>query len=255
MRLSIVTVHLDDFAGLRATCASLQPVLDSGLAEWTLIDGGSDWQRSGGESLRAEVTERSDVIVSEPDAGIYDAMNKGTKLATGEYVLYLNAGDELHPDFDWKALAEEIANGSPAMVWGVCHERFEEGTLVKVKNRSPGLAWYGMPVNHQNVLFRRSVLGDAPYDTSYKICADYDLVSRLLKSGETVFRSEMPISIFQRGGTSAARFAQNMAEEGHLRTLHYGVPKPASYLIRQVKTLNAWIGQVPAVRRLLRRWV
>jgi putative colanic acid biosynthesis glycosyltransferase len=182
-------------------------------------------------------------------------MNKGTAQSSDGYLLYLNAGDELHPLFDWNALLAQIEQTRPAMIWGTCHERFADGTLVKVHNRSPALAWYGMPVNHQNVLFRREGLREPPYDTSYRICADYDLVSRILKSGGEIYRTHMPIAIFQRGGTNSTDFESTMHEEEQLRVVHHGVPRTMSHLISQLKAFNARIGQQPAIRRVLRRWV
>jgi len=161
----------------------------------------------------------------------------------------------LHPDFSLDAIEAELGDRNPEMVWGTCFERFPDGSLVKLKNRSPRLAWYGVPVNHQNVLFRRDTLGDSPYDVRYRYCADYDLISRLLNQGIDVHRTSLPIAIFERGGTGSRNFIENMKEEELLRTQHYGVNKYASSGISYLKRLNRQLGSVPAIRRLLRKWV
>jgi putative colanic acid biosynthesis glycosyltransferase len=254
MQLDIVTIHMNDFVGLGRTTKSLSGVTGKRDTRWILVDGDSNRQQAEDAVLFGEAATRADVCISELDEGIYDAMNKGTAQVRGDYVLYLNAGDELHPLFDPVSLSMELAGASPAMIWGRCHERFPGGEIVKVKNRSPAFAWYGMPVNHQNVLFRRDVLGDKPYDTHFQICADYDLVGRILKSGGDVYRTSMPIAIFSRGGLNEKNSSLGMDEEEILRTLHFGVPRLLSSGIRRLKMFNARLGRVPAIRRVLRRW-
>src|SRR5690606_4011480 len=148
-----------------------------------VIDGKSKLTSALEISLLNDAANHAWAFSSATDFGIYDAMNKGTTLCKGDYVQYLNSGDVLHPAFTLAKLLPDLISASPAMIWGTCHERFPNGQIVPVKNRSPKLAWYGMPVNHQNVMFRRDLLGNTPYDLQYQICADYDLVSRLLNQG------------------------------------------------------------------------
>ena len=97
--LTVITVHLDDFDGLLRTCQSLRTTLSTKNVEWIVIDGGSV-THSKEQNLASDLAKSCAThYLSEPDDGIYDAMNKGTQLASGAYVLYLNAGDELHPKF------------------------------------------------------------------------------------------------------------------------------------------------------------
>jgi len=255
VKLSIVTVHLNDLDGLGQTAQSLQSQFEIEDSQWIVIDGGTNSQTPSDSQTFATVDKLASIFVSEADNGIYDAMNKGTRAAAGDYVLFLNAGDELHPGFSWPRLAAQIAEDEPGMVWGTCHERYSDDRLVKVKNRSPGLAWYGIPVNHQNVLFRRDLLGSEPYDGDFIYCADYDLIGRLLGQNCSVHLTDMPVAIFQRGGASAQNFRQTMREEELLRTRHFGVNPVFSRLITRFKTFNHKAGQIPAVRRLMRKWV
>lgn len=255
MVLDIVTVHLNDFDNLEKTRLSLEQANRDPDVRWIVIDGGSK-PKSDRDTKYKELTESMSArFLSEPDSGIYNAMNKGTGLSTGDYILYLNAGDELHPDFSWPALKMEINESRPCMVWGVCHEKFADEGLVKVKNRSPAWAWYGIPVNHQNVLFKRDLLPPEPYDEGFTYCADYDLLGRLLVGKCSVYRTEMPISVYQRGGISARHFSHTMSEEELLRTRHFGVPPIFSRMITYLKLANSKAGQYPAVRRLMRKWI
>ncbi len=248
-------MHLDDFGGLRATYSSLRQALRKFNISWLVIDGGSKVHSDDADTLFRNIRADTTYFISEPDRGIYDGMNKGTRHAVGDYVLYLNAGDELNPAFSPADLETELGDDRPEMIWGRCFERFPDGTLVKLKNRSPALAWYGMPVNHQNVLFRRDTLGTKPYREEYVYCADYDLVSRLMTSGSAVFRTTIPIAIFKRGGASTTHFMQAMAEEEALRSLHFGVNSTMSRGLTYVKWVNKKLGSFRIVRRLLRKWV
>ena len=254
MQLDIVTVHLSDFDGLKRTFASLESMLARRQFRWIVIDGGSVAATTEQAALMRTVSQRAACFLSEDDNGIYDAMNKGTSLADADYVLYLNAGDELHKGFSLSELEAELGSDKPEMIWGTCYERFPAGALVRTKTRSPQLAWYGIPVNHQNVLFRRDVLGEKPYSENYKYCADYDLICRLLKRGH-VYRTAMPFVTYERGGVSARNFADTMAEEELLRSEHFGLSPRVSMAITCLKKINAKIGSLPAIRRLMRRWI
>ena len=90
---------------------------DDANLEWVVIDGDSELQ-DGHPEIFQRVNSLATHFISEPDNGIYDAMNKGTRLASGDYVLYLNAGDELHPDFDPEQLSHLFEETSPEMVGG-----------------------------------------------------------------------------------------------------------------------------------------
>lgn len=87
--LSIVTVHLNDIGGLSQTQQSLDRIMDSSSLEWIVVDGGSIPESDAEKQLLESAQVTASTFVSEPDQGIYDAMNKGTRLATGEYVGYV----------------------------------------------------------------------------------------------------------------------------------------------------------------------
>jgi len=253
MKLSIITIHLNEPAGLERTFNSLAPVATEKSLEWIVIDGGSKLQGAD-MGVFDRVESLADHFTSEPDEGIYDAMNKGTRLAVGDYVLYLNAGDELHPEFNLQALAS-LTETTPEMIWGCCQERYENGSLIQVKTRSPSWAWYGMPVCHQAIFFRRDALGDTPYDTRLHISADYDLVCRLLSSGAEVEQLESVVSTFHRGGLSDIRGGVTREEENQVRLRYFHVPAFAGSAIKNFKGMNTKLAKIAWFRRLWRRWI
>jgi putative colanic acid biosynthesis glycosyltransferase len=111
--LTIITVVYNDWPGLKLTLESALPHHSDEVQHW-VIDGSTTSEvRDGmGRGAWPQVN-----LLSEPDQGLYDAMNKGLDRATGEYVLFLNAGDSLHEDFDLKAIRMS-ADGT--MLVGYC---------------------------------------------------------------------------------------------------------------------------------------
>jgi len=255
MNVSIVTVHLNDFEGLYRTYQSLQSVLTGQQVAWVVIDGGSHIETEKQKAVFERVKLAADFFTSEPDHGIYDAMNKGSLAAKGDYFLYLNAVDELHADFNPDKLSSLVTETHPDMIWGRCQQRYQDGTLIQIKTRSPAWAWYGMPVYHPAILFRRESLGESPYNTHYRIAADYDLVCRLLADGGQVRQLDSPVCIFYRGGVSDTCSAESLNEENEVRLTYYRFPAIAGDILKYFKGLNARIANNSTLRRLWRRWI
>lgn len=252
--LTIITVHLNDFDGLSRTQRSLAAIHAPGQAEWIVVDGDSTLE-SENEPLFMDVKSRATHFISEPDEGIYDAMNKGTRIAGGEYVLYLNAGDELHPCFDLDKFKRLVSRTRPDMVLGRCEVQYQDEVKILVKTRSPSLAWYSLPANHQATFFRREVLGEAPYDTHYRLAADYDLVCRLLKGGASVDRLDSIVSVFYRGGSTDVRGDLSRKEENEIRMNYFGISPVIGNAIVRFKTMNARQSRISQVLRFWRRWI
>lgn len=255
MDISIITVHLNDFDGLIRTHRSLQQLLAEQQVTWLVIDGGSQVETEDQKKCFDLVRSAADNFISEPDNGIYDAMNKGTSLATADYVLYLNAGDELHPDFRLDSLFELIGKKRPQMIWGRCLVRYQNDSVIRIKTRSPSWTWYGMPACHCTIFFRREVLGDNPYDTHYHIGADYDLVCRLVSNKAQVIHLDSLVSIFHRGGLSDVSVVASLEEENEIRLKCFKIPAIAGGAVKRFKGMSSKLAQVAWLRNLWRRWI
>jgi putative colanic acid biosynthesis glycosyltransferase len=255
MDISIVTIHLNDFDGLSSTYRSLERLLSKPQVSWLVVDGDSHVESMDQKRCFDLVSSTADFFVSEPDNGIYDAMNKGAIQATGDYVLFLNAGDELHPDFDLEAVNQVATKSEPGMIWGRCHERYQSGQLIEVKTRSPSWSWYGMPAHHPAIFFRRDLLGDAPYNTDYKIAADYDLVCRLITQKAQVEQMSSFVAIFHRGGVSDVNGDESRNEENEVRLKYFNINPAVGSAIRYFKKHNAKLAQNAWFRGLWRKWV
>ena len=175
--------------------------------EWLVVDGDSrDGTREYLASTGADFT-------SEPDRGIYDAMNKGIGRANGQYLLFLNAGDELTAPDMLEKIATSIAQQktAPDFVYGDFME--ERGTVRFLKRARPhAKKSLGLFTSHQSMLYRRAALGAMRYNLDYTIAADYDLTCRLLQQTDNVLYLPLPLSIFADGGLSKKNAARGRKE-------------------------------------------
>src|SRR5262245_61524112 len=114
MRFSIITVTYNNLRGLQSTLESIPPDAP-GLFEWIVIDGASS---DGSAEFLRGLKRESLKFVSEPDSGIFDAMNKGIARAQGEYCIFMNAGDRFYESGTIGQVDEAIAGKSPDLAFG-----------------------------------------------------------------------------------------------------------------------------------------
>lgn len=255
LKLSIVTIHLEDFHGLDETYHSIAKLLaENQLVEWIVVDGGSIPSDPTDSAIIKKTAKVANTFIFEPDNGIYDAMNKGAKLATGDYLLFINSGDLIHPDLNCSLLKSAMEN-KPDMIWGQCVEEYNSGALVKVKTRNPRWAWYSMPVHHSATIYKRAVLEHPVFNLKYKIGGDYDLLLKLLSETATVTELKSPISIFRHGGISGSQWKQAFIEEETLRSEYFGFGQIKNKFITSFKYLNRQFAKSAALRRFWRKWI
>jgi len=142
-------------------------------------------------------------FISEPDQSLYDAMNKGVALAKGEYVLFLNSDDYLTSKNSLAHLAQALHDGVD-YAYGQQETLFLDGRKVLWKRMSPRNLLIRMPFGYGSLAFRRDKFVElGGHDLAFKICADYDLVTRLLLAGARGVPVYSPICTFREGGVSA----------------------------------------------------
>lgn len=167
MLLSIITVAFRNLAGIVKTHASLAHLAqaDDISFEWIVVDGGSnDGTREYLENLNGIYNLR---FVSEPDNGIYDAMNKGIEMAQGKFALFLNSGDIFHQDAAYFVRKLKVQKDN-VMITGDALLDFGDGHKIK-RSAKPG--WYiyhSLPASHQAIFFPVSGLKKWRYDTGIK---------------------------------------------------------------------------------------
>lgn len=237
---SIITVTKDNTPGLLATRRSIDAQSCRNF-EWIVIDG--DSTDGTKEILPANA-------ISEPDNGLYDAMNKGLERARGDYLLFLNAGDTL-ADMDILATLTRAAKGQPDFMYGDALET--GGSYKKARPHDKG-AW-GMFTHHQAMLYRRERIGGLRYDTDYEIAADYDFTARFLKNALSIHYIPAALCIFETGGVSQRNMTRGRKEQFRARKLH-GVKPWKNMAVYAGQTVAAAVKKsAPGFYALSRRWI
>lgn len=163
---SIITVNLDNVAGLRKTIKSVLSQTWKGF-EWIIIDGGS---KDGSKKLIEENEAHVSYWCSEQDKGIYNAMNKGAAKATGEYLLYLNSGDVL---YDNTVLERVHAIGLHSDIVSGQMIRMDNGELLRKYDSDILMQLFNRTINHQATFIRRTLFNEIGYDERFKIVSDW----------------------------------------------------------------------------------
>lgn len=201
-KISIVTVVFNDRDGLSRTIDSVVAQQWSGK-EYIVVDGGST------DGSRELIEERSDVIdryVSEKDRGIYDAMNKGAAMATGDFVIFMNAGDTF--------AATDVISRVFA-VDGAPEADIVYGDVVKggvVKPAGEAVNSHRMFFCHQSCFARRAVLVEEPFDISHRMSADFKWVKTMIKQRRRFVKTDVAVAVFDTGGVSNRNRSAGLAD-------------------------------------------
>ncbi len=259
-RVTVITVVKD---GARVIADTIESVLAQTHRplEHLIVDGGSadgtvDLIRGYGDRVR---------WISEPDRGLYDAMNKGVGLIEDpeRYVLFLNADDSFHAS---DAIAQVFANsGAEDFLYGRL-ERFDErhgdrdviGKAVTSRD-----LLYGMRCHHQAILCRKSVFDRiGGFRLEYRIAADYDWVVRaFLSPGITRRFVPVVVATMRRGGFSERGYLAGIRERRQIVRASYSRADAArfmaysiygDYLRWMLQRLLRPLGLIPLVRRIKR---
>lgn len=187
---SVITITFNNRDGLRKTASSVQSQIYKDI-EWIIVDGHST-DNTQSDFINYPLA----IISSEPDKGIYDAMNKGIDKATGDYIIFMNAGDVFATPDVLNELSKQCKN-NPDFIYG---DAREDGHIKHARHHAK-INW-GMNTHHQAMLYKRQILGNMRYDLTYKIAADYDLALRFLNRAKNILYVPIPICIFEAGGVS-----------------------------------------------------
>ena len=223
-KISIITVVYNSEKYIRRTIESIVGQ-DYPAIEYIIIDGKS---KDTTMQIVNEYRDRIAVIVSEPDKGLYDAMNKGLRLATGSYVLYINSGDALSSP----TLLSDIFNNVPAdsdVIYGDTQITDEDGNILHNRRHRPPeqLTWRdykrGMLVCHQSFIAKRTLCDE--YDTNYRYAADYDWCLNILLKSRVVTNYGKDISLFMDGGQTKRTIVPGLKERYRIMCKYYGKAK------------------------------
>ena len=215
-RISVITVNFNNCEGLQRT---MESVLAQNYAdyEYIVVDGGST---DGSVDIIKEHTNRLSCWISETDNGVYYAMNKAVAQACGTHCIFMNSGDEFYSPTVLSEVAEygcgyDLAVGISSNVM-----KGKETCRVYPPKEMSLLFWENYSVIHQAAFMRTSLLKKFPYDTCYRIVADWKHMLALYLNQDYRYRA-LPIVIckFEGGGLSDNTIKRNAERDKALAEL------------------------------------
>lgn len=236
LRITYVTITYN-------AASVLQRTLDSVLSQdypdilHLIIDGASTdatMQLVDDYIVRSNAADNghSIQVTSEPDKGIYDAMNKGLRSITGDYVCFLNAGDFLPASDTVSRIVEKVGDQSPAVLYGDTDIVDGEGRFLHHRRLAPPehLSWksfrQGMLVCHQAFYARTDFAIATPYDLRYRYSADVDWCIRVMKAAAKenvpLLNLKMVVANYTEEGQTTLHHRDSLWERYHVMERHYG---------------------------------
>lgn len=176
-------------------------------------------------------------LLREPDEGLYDAMNKALSLATGDYIVFLNAGDKLHSSSTLSqvaALSQWRPNdaSNPGIIYGETDIVDDEGRFLRHRRLAAPdrLTWrsflQGMLVCHQSFYVRTDLARHEPYDRRYRFSADFDWCIRLMRKAEKrrapIVNARLVLTDYLSEGLTTAHHRASLLERLRIMGRRYG---------------------------------
>ncbi len=232
MRVSIITVCRNEAGTIEKTLKSVFSQTFENI-ETVIIDGGST---DGTTGIIEKYGDKIDCFVSEPDEGVYNAMNKGINLSTGDVLYFLNANDTLYSDDVVKTVVNVFEKGGYDFVYGDINVVQPEKSRLSRQNK--GRNYYSvlsMPICHQSIFYGRGLFERfGLYDEKFFIAGDHDFNMRVLTAGGVKTRYiEKTIASFARTGISTdGRFEKTRKIENSLIFHRYVLSGNFNYYLK-----------------------
>jgi len=229
-KLTVITIVYNNARDIERTVLSVLNQTYPHI-EYLVIDGAST---DGTLEIMKKYQHRLAMLISEKDKGIYDAMNKGLALATGDYVLFMNSGDEIYAN---DTVENVFASAPDADIYYGETEMYDENwkSLGQRRHKTPeSFTWkdfkYGMSISHQAVYIRRALT--EPFDSRYKLSADIDWVIKAAKQAVKIVNTKIFVAKYLVGGMSKKKHRQSLIERFNIFSKHYGlIPNIFNHLV------------------------
>lgn len=234
MKVSIITITYNAARTLQRTLDSVACQTYEDI-EHLIIDGASKDDTLVIAERYQQESRHEVVIQSEPDHGLYDAMNKGLQKATGDYLVFLNAGDTLYAPDTIETVVKPTANSQQpiAVIYGDTAITDEEGHFLHLRTHRPPetLTWksfkHGMLVCHQAFYVRTDIAKQHPYNLQYRHSADVDWCIRVMKDAErqqlALVNTHAILANFEEGGDTTQHHRDSLKERFRVMAHHYGL--------------------------------
>ncbi len=220
---SIITITYNAEKTIAKTIESIVNQTYSNI-EYILIDGKST---DGTMQIVDKYSSKIAYRISEPDKGLYDAMNKGLAAATGDYVWFINSGDTIYSSDTLEKIISKInATNLPDIIYGETAIVDDTGNFNYMRRlKAPEkLTWksfrMGMLVCHQAFIAKRNIAPD--YDLQYRFSSDFDWCIRCLKRSNNIYNSHQIVVNYLEEGTTTSNHKLSLKERYRIMVKYYG---------------------------------
>lgn len=198
--VTIITVCLNSQSTIRETVESVINQTYENI-EYIIVDGGS---RDKTLDIIREFEDHIWKWISEPDEGMYDAINKGLSLANGDIIGIINSDDYYARDAVGAVVEASLDHPEVDVFFGNLNmlSKEDDGSYEEIKGSLEGLS-KDMTLNHPTCFLRREAYEGRAFRTDYRIVADYELMLRLRKEGARFYHIDKPLAFFRYGGVSS----------------------------------------------------
>lgn len=202
-KITIITVCRNVLPNVQRTAESVKEQTFTDY-EYIIVDGAStdgtvEWLR----------TQKDITWCSEPDQGIYDAMNKGVRMAQGEWVIFMNAGDTFYDAHVLQHVAPSLQSEYGLVYGDIIKER--KGRDI-IKHAEPPHNAHRMFFCHQALFTRTALLSQTPFDTKHKLSADFKFVKQMYQQGVPMLHVAQVIARFDTHGVSNTRLTDGLED-------------------------------------------
>ena len=221
--ISIITIVYNGIETLQKTIDSIASQSYSKV-EYIIVDGASN---DGTVDLIKSNETSVSKWITEPDKGLYDAMNKGLKIATGDFVWFINSGDEVYDASTIERMVSGFEEQWPDVIYG-------DTVMIDVMGREIGerrlqpplqLSWKdfrnGMLVSHQSILVSTKIA--KLYNTKYRFSADFEWCLQALKDAGVIHNTNQTLSRFLDGGLTKQNIVPGLKERFDIMRRYFGL--------------------------------
>lgn len=196
IKINVVTVNYNNLNGIIKTIDNIKKLKFNYDINYIIIDGAST---DGSVDVINDNLEVVDFKLSEPDSGIYHAMNKAIDFIDSGYIIFLNSGDVLDLN-NFEDFYQVISSGKYDFIYG--DYSIDRGSRIDVKsNKQQSSLWKGY-FCHQSMAVKLEVFQNNKFDESLKICADTKFVIRAINSGVSIKKIDLSLATIEPGGLS-----------------------------------------------------
>lgn len=237
-KVSVITVCYNAALHIEKTILSvLSQTYDQ--VEYIIVDGGSN---DGTTEIIQKYQNRIDKYISEPDNGIFDAMNKGVALASGDWINFMNAGDLFYNEEVLKAIFSQQVEGYE-FIYGD-FQLMDDQKLINRKNRPLAFLHMGMRranICHQATLVKRNLQTRHPFNTAFRVSSDFEFIYTIFQEGARFYKYKGFIARYLRGGFSTDMISSNRKRDYQIVSRYSRNPLVKVYFM--LSLLKVWLRQ------------